>query len=268
MNILTTDSARKIASLKRLTAKTERRWHKRDASALSPLGHGAIDAMLGGGLASARLHEIFAGSVEDAASAAGFTAMLAQQRKGAVIWIKPERTGQPSRHFFGEGLSEIGLDPARLLLCTVPDAAGVLKAANEAARSSCVATVIAELWHRVPQLSLVASRRLALSVETSGAALLLLRIGAEPEPSAATTRWLVSAAPSDPLATNAPGHVTLELTLLRQRGRAGEGSWRVVWDRDYGCFTDPLAGAAALSGAVRPASAMRLSGLAEERNAA
>lgn len=260
MNKLSTDSAKRLAGLQRLNARIERTWHRQEVSRGSPLGHSAIDARLGGGLATARLHEVF-GSAEDSSSAAGFAAMLAQQRGGAIIWVRAERA--PGL-LYGEGLMDIGLDPARLLLCLAPDAAGVLKAANEAARCPHVATVIAELWQRAPELSLTASRRLALSAENSGTTILLLRIGAEPEPSAATTRWLVAAAPSDPLVANAPGHTALDLTLLRQRSRAGEGAWRVVWDRDRACFTDTTP----LSGAVRPASVVRSAGLAGERRAA
>jgi protein ImuA len=264
VNKLKTDSANRLAGLKRLHARIEHQWHRPDASRLLPLGHGAIDTMLGGGLASAQLHEVFAGETDDAASAAGFAAMLARQRGGAVIWIRDERAGRSGGHLHGEGLVEIGLDPASLLLCLAPDAAGVLKAANEAARCPQVATVIAELWRRVPELSLTASRRLALSAENSGATLLMLRVGAEPEPSAAATRWSVAAAPSDwlsadPLAANAPGHIALDLSLLRQRGRAGEGAWRVVWDRDNACFTEPHAQSHAtpLHGAVGPISVVR-----------
>ena len=45
-------------------------------------------------------------------------------------------------------------------------------------------------------LDLVASRRLAFAAGESGVTLLLLREGAEAEPSAALTRWQVQALPS------------------------------------------------------------------------
>ena len=45
---------------------------------------------------------------------------------------------------------------------------------------------------------LTATRRLMLSAETSGVTVLSVRIGAEPAPSAAATRWGVAAAPSTP----------------------------------------------------------------------
>jgi protein ImuA len=275
VNKLATDSANRLAGLMRLNARIEHQWHRQEDTRRSPLGHGAIDAMLGGGLGAARLHEVFASDTEDVASAAGFAAMLARQRGGAIIWVRPERAGHRGGHLHGEGLAEIGLDPTSLLLCLAPDAAGVLKAANEAARCPHVATVIAELWQRVPELSLTASRRLALSAETSGATVLMLRIGAEPEPSAAATRWSVAAAPSDGLEANAPGHTALDLTLLRQRGRAGAGAWRVVWDRDNARFTEhhtefqtqSQSHSAPLSGALGTVPVLRPDGVADRRAA-
>jgi protein ImuA len=268
VNKLSTDSANRLAGLMRLNARIEHQWHRQEDARRLPLGHGAIDAMLGGGLIAARLHEVFASDPEDVASAAGFAAMLARQRGGAIIWVRPERAARRGGNLHGEGLAEIGLDPASLLLCLAPDAAGVLKAANEAARCPHVATVIAELWQRAPELSLTASRRLALSAETSGATLLMLRVGAEPEPSAAATRWSVAAAPSDPLAANAPGHTALDLALLRQRGRAGEGAWRVVWDRDNARFTEPQTRVTPLPGALGTVPVLRPDGVASERRAA
>jgi protein ImuA len=268
VNKLSTDSANRLAGLMRLNARIEHQWHRQEDARRLPLGHGAIDAMLGGGLIAARLHEVFASDTEDVASAAGFAAMLARQRGGAIIWVRPERAARRGGNLHGEGLAEIGLDPASLLLCLAPDAAGVLKAANEAARCPHVATVIAELWQRAPELSLTASRRLALSAETSGATLLMLRVGAEPEPSAAATRWSVAAAPSDPLAANAPGHTALDLALLRQRGRAGEGAWRVVWDRDNARFTEPQSHPTPLPGPLGAIPVLRPEDVASERRAA
>ena len=70
---------------------------------------------------------------------------------------------------------------------------------------------------QMPLLDLTASRRLALAAEQSGVTLLMLRLEAEPVPSAADTRWAVSAAPSQALEANAPGPPQLEIELLRRR---------------------------------------------------
>lgn len=174
--------------------------------------------------------------------------MLARQRPGPIVWIRQDRQDRIGGRLHGEGLAEIGIDPARLLLCLAADAAALLRCANEAARCRDVGTVIAEIWRGPKELTLTASRRLALSGEASGATALMLRVDADPEPSAAATRWSVSSAASLPLPGNAPGMTALDVRLLRQRGRAGEGQWRIVWDRDRACFTEY----APLSGASRP----------------
>ncbi|HZF45231.1 MAG TPA: hypothetical protein VEZ26_02770, partial [Sphingomonadaceae bacterium] len=86
--------------------------------------------------------------------------------------------------------------------------------------------------------------------EASGVTPLLLRIEAEPGPSAAQTRWSVSAAPSRALEAEAPGRPAFKVELLRQRGRPDGGFWHLEWDRDRASFD-----AAPLSGAmVSPAS--------------
>ena len=67
---------------------------------------------------------------------------------------------------------------------------------------------------------------------------LLLRIGGAPTPSAADTRWRVTAAPSAPLPGNGPGRAAFALTLLRRRAGSDGQAWRLVWDRDRGSFGD------------------------------
>eukprot|EP01035_Chromulina_nebulosa_P064639 gene64639-88434_t len=57
--------------------------------------------------------------------------------------------------------------------------------------------------------------------------MLLLRVAASPAASAAATRWLVQAAPSRPLAANAPGPPAFTVTLLRHRGGAAGNTWHL-----------------------------------------
>ena len=242
------DSQGRLASLKTAMARIEGRCDKQIGPGATPLGHRAIDALTGGGIAPARLHEAFAASSADASSAAGFAAMLARQRGGAMLWVRQERRDREGGALHATGLAEIGLDPAAVLLCVAADADAVLKAANEAARCPQVATLVVELWGRAAPLTLTASRRLALSAEASGATIIMLRIDAAPEPSAATTRWRIASAPSPVLPGNAPGATTIDLALLRQRGRAGEGQWRVVWNREQARFDPASTSAAADTG--------------------
>jgi protein ImuA len=228
-----------LARLKQQIARIERQCPLPDARSVVPTGHAAIDAALGGGLRRGSLHEAFAESA-DAASAAGFAAMLARRCGGPAIWIRETKTAQ---QLYGEGLAEIGLDPACLILCAVPDAAAALKAAHDAVHCPQSGVVVIELWRRARAMTLTVSRRLALAAEKSGVTPILVQIDVAPQPSAATTRWAVRSAPSIALAGNAPGWTALDLELLRQRGRAGEGRWTAMWDADDGRFV-PAAGAA------------------------
>ncbi|GAA0737073.1 ImuA family protein [Sphingomonas japonica] len=216
------------------------------AGALSPVDIGAIDAALGGGLGRGCLHEIFAIERDDASSAAGFAAMLARQLGGTLLWLRLGEAQHRGGSLHAPGLSEVGCDPARLILGVLPDPLALLRAAGDIVRCDEVGVAVVELWGHPRALDLTASRRLAIAAQQSGVAILMLRIAAEPMPSAAQTRWTVTAAPAAPLAANAPGRPAFDLQLIRQRGRPAGGAWRVEWNRDLGRFEDP----ASLSGAV------------------
>ncbi|PZQ46851.1 MAG: hypothetical protein DI556_18995 [Rhodovulum sulfidophilum] len=224
-----------------------------------PLGAAALDAALGGGLAAGRLHEIFPRAREDAVAGIGFAAMLAARLPGEVFWLR-ER-GSRSGVLYPPGLAEIGLDPGRLILATLPDPAALLRATAEAARCAGLGVVVAAIRGNPRILDLAATRRLALAAERTGATVLLLRPEAREIPSAARTRWGVAAAPSAPLDdTEAPGFPSLALELLRRRGGPPAGPWMMEWDRAEKCLR-PLGagrdGGAALPGAVLPAAAER-----------
>jgi len=203
------------------------------------LGLEAIDLGLGGGLPRGKLHELFALEKEEVASAAGFAAMLAVQFGGPVVWLRTEKAHAEGGSLYAPGFLDIGLDPARLLVGVLPDANTVLRAANDIVRCPQVGIAIVELWRRCPELGLTETRRLTLSAENTGTTVLLLRVGAEPVPSAAQTRWSIRSAEAVPMDANAPGRPALALELLRQRGRPAGGSWYVEWDRDQACFVEP-----------------------------
>lgn len=211
-------------------------------------GHPALDTALGGGLARGRMHELFAAEADDGPSAAGFAAMIALRtvgRRAPIFWL---RTDEAERHgglVHAPGLIELGGDPDALVLGQAPDAKTLLRVAADAARCSGLKALIVEAHGKCPALDLTASRRLALATEQSGVTLLMLRLGAEPVPSAAETRWAVSAAPSQALDANAPGAPTFEIELLRRRSGPAGMRWRLEWNRDRLSFTDP-----ALPGAV------------------
>lgn len=230
-----------LAHLTVLRRRVDRFSHPRqpNLTGYAATGHKDIDHILGGGFSRSKLHEIIAISTDHAVNAAGFAAMCAQRFDGMLAWLRLE-TGDRALH--PHGLHEIGVNPGRCLLVSAPDSSALLRAADEALRCTALTTVVIELWREPQRIDLTVSRRLQLAAERSGVTALLLRVAVDPVPTAAQTRWAVSAAPSQLLATGAPGWSTLDLELLRQRGGPAGMRWRVEWNRDETCFKPPFSG--------------------------
>ena len=170
-------------------------------------GHPALDATLNGGLARGRVHELFAAEAADGPSAAGFAVMLALRAVGKqapIFWLRTDEAQRRGGRIYGPGLAELGGDPDALVLGVAPDSKTLLRSAADAARCPGLGALVVECWGKCAELDLTASRRLALAAEQSGVTLFLLRLEAEPVPSAADTRWAVSAAPSPALEAHAP----------------------------------------------------------------
>ena len=225
-------------------------------------GHQSLDAALGGGLARGRVHELFAGDADDGPSAASFAAMLvlrASGRRAPIFWLRTDEAERRGGALHAPGLAELGGDPDALVLGVAPDPKSLLRSAADAARCPGLGALVIECWGKCPVLDLTASRRLALAAEQSGVTLFLLRLAAEPCPSAADTRWAVGAAPSQALEANAPGAPMFEIELLRRRSGPAGMRWRLEWNRDRLSFTDPaLPGTMASLPSRRPVAADRL----------
>lgn len=205
-----------------------------------------LDINLQNGLAQGKLHELYAPDVDDAPSLAGFATMLALRiEAGPVAWLRTEAAERTMGRLYMPGLVELGGDPGSLILALLPDDRALLRTAADAAACSGLGTVVVECWGAAPLLTLTASRRLALAAEKSGVTLFVLRIGAQPVPSAASTRWSISAAPSVTMAPDAPGHAMIEIELLRQRSGPAGMRCKMEWDGEERAFRKP-----ALSGAV------------------
>ncbi len=245
------DSVIAFAALRQRVSQIEGR-RQTETSGVVVLGHAGIDASLGGGLERGRLHEIFAADSEDASSAAGFAAMIVRRGgTGSVVWLKEEGVQGAGGALHMPGLVQLDLRGTDLIVGLLPDALSVLRVAAEVVRCADAGMVVIELWRSPRALDLTASRRLAVAAEASGVTALMLRVLAEPSPSAAHTRWQVRSAAATPLAANAPGFPTLDVELSRRRGGKAGGRWCVEWDRDEAIFRS--AGyQAALSGAVVP----------------
>lgn len=234
-----TESIPSLAALRQHIASLDRAPAVGQACARFAIGPADLDGTLGGGLARARVHELF-GAIEDEAAAAGLALILAHLagRSAPLLWLRTLAAGRVGGLPYGPGLAALGLDPARLLVGVMADDAMLLRAAVEALRCPALGALVIELRGRVPLLDLTASRRLALAAEASGVTALLLRIGGEPGPSAADTRWRVEAAPSVPLPGNAPGMSRFDLTLLRRRAGPDGRAWRLLWDSEKGILGD------------------------------
>lgn len=207
-------------------------------------GVDALDDRIGGGLMQSALHEVFAASVADGSAAAGFAAMIAMRASSAgrpVVWVRERRCGRHTGHLNAAGLAELGFDPDDLILIDAPDALAVLRAGADIAKCGQVGAVVIEPCGNTPLLDLTASRRLSMSAAVSGVLTLILRVDADPMPSAAQTRWQVATAPSSMLAANAPGYPAFDIVLLRHRGGIAGFEIRMEWNRDTRSFA-PLSG--------------------------
>ncbi|GAA0659418.1 protein ImuA [Sphingomonas insulae] len=244
------DSSALIAQLRRLAAGTD------PAQAVAA----PADAWLTDGLGRAQLHDIYAVEDDDGPSGAGF-GIAAALAAGAMplLWLRTEACERSQGRLHAIGLIELGLAADSLVLGVVADDTALLRAAADAARCAGLGTVLVESVGRAPGFDLTATRRLVLAAEASGVTILSLRIGAQPTPSAATTRWGVTAVPSIALdqggGAGAPGMPAFDVECLRRRGGPAGQRWRVEWDRDAKSFRGASLSGAGLSVASDRAAA-------------
>jgi protein ImuA len=193
----------------------------RHRRAVLPFGIKAIDEHLpDGGLALSALHEVAGGGngATDGAAAALFAPGIAARTRGQVLWCVTRQD------LFAPALAPAGLTPDRVIYVEAGDEKAVLACFEEALRHRKLGAVVAEVAH----LSMTASRRLELAAEGSGVIGLALRRWRRQAqaaefvlPTAATTRWWVSALPSTPLPVPGVGRARWRLELVRCR--RGEG---------------------------------------------
>ncbi|CAN5223896.1 hypothetical protein BH09PSE3_BH09PSE3_10610 [soil metagenome] len=221
------------------------------ARAVAPpvaLGVADLDARLGGGLARAALHELFAAEPADVSALAGFAVLLslrAQLGAKPVIWVREDRGDRNNGRLYAQGLVDLGADPDRFMIVHAPDTLALLRAGWDIVKCSGVGTVIIEPWGKAPELDLTASRRLSMAAAQSGAMTLVLRSGTDPHPSAALTRWSIACAPSTPLVADegdecAPGAPVFDIEMLRHRGGFPSFTTRLEWNRDENSFEAPV----------------------------
>ena len=204
---------------------------------LLELGVAGMDAALGGGLMPGALHEIHAGNW----GAGGFAACLAikaagqsSRKKGKpLFWVRPDYEALEYGELSPLGLLELGGDPANLFCLRAPNATEALAAGADILACPHAGALVLELNGHPKALDLVASRRLAFAAAASGVTVFLLREGAAEMPSAALSRWRVTAAPSD--GDDDWGAPAFTAVLTRNRLGPG-GCWTISWDIDHGLF--------------------------------
>lgn len=190
--------------------------------AVLPFGVTELDARLpGGGLMLGALHEVAGGGngAIDGAAAALFVAGIAARTRGKVLWC----IARPD--LFAPALSQAGLKSDRVIYLEGGDDKTVLTCFEEGLRHGGLGAAVAE----VARLPMVASRRLQLAAEGSGTIGIALRRWRRQtdaadfgQPTAATTRWRVSALPSTPLPVPGVGRPRWLVELIRCR--AGESA--------------------------------------------
>jgi protein ImuA len=209
-----------------------------------PLGHQDADASLQGGLVLGAVHEVFAEAGRQSAAATGFVAGIAGcvAARRPVVWIRQDFTEIEAGAVSTSGLVELGLDPRLLVSVHAADVDHALRTAADALACDAVGAVVLEVWGEARQLDLVASRKLTLAAQASGATGLVLRMAAEPRPSTAETRWIVRAAHSPPATQpwSAWGAPLLEAQLVRNR-HGPTGRWIMEWKCDECLFGEPAA---------------------------
>jgi protein ImuA len=216
-----------LTHLRERIARIERIHTRGTPDRSIPLHIQAIDnALPTGGIRLGALHEAASAGpdTEHAAAATLFIAGLLARLDGPILWVLRQAD------LFAPGLAAAGLDPTRIVFAEAGK--HVLPTMEEGLRHPGLAAVVAEHTGR---LSLVASRRLQLAAEHTGILAILLRRSpsfddpALTEPTAAVTRWRITALPSPPALPHAPdtpglGRARWRLELTRCRG--GEpGSW-------------------------------------------
>ena len=206
------------------------------------LGHADADTAMQGGLAVGAVHEVFAEGRQSAV-ATGFIAGLAGRAmaRRPLMWVRQDFTEIESGAVSMSGLAELGLDPRRLVTVRAADVDTALRTAADALACDALGGVVLEVWGQARQLDLVASRKLTLAAQMSGVTALLLRVGAEPQPSTAETRWIVRAAHSPPAASwSAWGAPVFDAQLVRNR-HGPVGRWIMEWKCNECLFEKPAA---------------------------
>ena len=228
-----------------------------------PLGVAGADAVLGGGVISGALHEVYARDW----AAGGFAACLAIRLAGnrPFFWVRPDYEALEYGALHAQGLAELGGRPENLVLVKTANATEALSAAHDILGCAPVGVLVLEMSGNPSAYDMVASRKLNFAAGESGVTPILLRQGAESFPSAAQTRWHVSSAPSGGAPSEGEDWGLPTFTAELARNRQGPtGAWAMTWNPDNGLFQQcareqhaPYPGRVAAASFDRPAAEKR-----------
>jgi protein ImuA len=206
----------------------------------APLGVSEIDEALGGGLRRGALHEVHGAEAMDAGAATGFAlglaARLAAADGGPLIWIAERMATREWGELYGPGMAELGFGFPRLLMVSAHKLEALLVAARRTAGARLGGVAVLAPYGGAKGFDMTASRKLALAAEAADMALVSLRIGDEPAPGVAMTRWRVASAPAaDAGGRYLLGRPRFRVELIRNRG-GRTGAWSVEWNSDASIF--------------------------------
>ena len=205
------------------------------------------------GLGQAGVHELAEGGFGDFPALTGFALAAVRDagRPGACLWIRQAALAREHGRLSGRGLAAFGADPGRVILVEAKGRMEVLRAAEEACRTTGLAGVIAEL----DDMDFTASRRLGLACEASRTPLVLMFPHTRSGATAAQGRWRVSARPSAPDQhdARAPGRPAWRAVLEKSRLRPGMAGqvFDVEFDDETPCLR-LVSGLAARPSAPQP----------------
>ncbi|MDG2044248.1 MAG: hypothetical protein P8J78_06530 [Maricaulis sp.] len=184
------------------------------------------------------LHEVRPAGYLDTPAALSFqTGLLArtlykQQALRPIIWVRPAGSqahdfGRPSPH----ALTRLGIAPEHILLVEAREMTDLLWAMEEGLQAG--ALVIGEIG-RTARYDLTASKRLHMAARARHGHALILRRHDDHQPSAAQTRWQVSAMESPPApwkgANGLPGLGPPRYRAILERVRGGPpGEFKIEW---------------------------------------
>lgn len=224
------------------------------------LGFAALDAILGGGLPLAALHEIRARESRDCGAMSGFALALVARLAEAggaprILWISEADCRRETGSLYAPGLVALGLDPALFVEVAARTGTEALWAFEAALACRGLSAAICEL--RQPSLDLTATRRCALRAREAGVTGFLLRLGSPAEPSAAELRFRLAPAPAGQIGSYAAGIGRMAWNLALEKNRGGRtGTFTLEWNAHERRFAEsgaePGAGAGRGEGRAHP----------------